>query len=118
MPTNGGLARRRSCRIQQGLHDVSAWLLVDESRCLHIAGNTRITIDPPCSSKTSLSIEYSELIEAQLLLQSTAQSNARLSSANDNDWIVGVCILLISFNDVDGIREVRHTAKGDIYGRK
>lgn len=71
-----------------------------ESGCL--PSNTRISVDPPCASNASLSLEYAKLVETELLLQLTSHGNAGSSSTDNDDRIVGVRIVLIAVYPANG----------------
>ena len=75
---------------------------------VHITSNSRISVDPPRPSHTRLSFEHAELIKAEFLLQTTSQGNAGFPSADDDDGVVSVGILIISVDDMNRIREICH----------
>lgn len=70
---------------------------------VHITGDARIPVDPPCTANAGLSFKEAELIEA-FFLQAGCEGNGRLAGAHDQDGIVGVCILRKAVDDADGVR--------------
>jgi hypothetical protein len=62
----------------------------------HLPCNTRVTIDPPCPSNASLSVEYAELVESKLLLQLACHGDPGRPSTDNDDGIVCVCIVLVA----------------------
>jgi hypothetical protein len=71
---------------------------------LHISSSTHILpIDPPRSTNACLSVEYSKLVEPKLLLQLTSHGNARRSSANNDNRVVRISIVLVSIDPSYGL---------------
>ena len=89
-----------------GLHELQQLSLGGRGRDIHITSNARISVDPPRSSQTRLSVKHAELIKAQFLLQATCQRNARFSSTHDDDGVVGIGIFIISIDKINRIREI------------
>lgn len=69
---------------------------------LHITGDTRVPVDPPCTADAGLSFKEAELVEA-FFLQTGSEGNGRFAGAHDQDGIVGVCILRKAVNDANGV---------------
>ena len=110
--TKYDLERRRSCRKQRAFNNISSdGICPKECQRSHVTSYTWVAIDPPCSSQTSLSIKQPKLIESQSFLQPASQCDARFACAHNNEGIVGVCILLVSIDNVDCIRQVSHDWK-------
>ena len=101
------MEKRRSYRTRQGCAGFSKCGVQAEGD-VHITRNSRISVDPPGPSQTRLSFKYAELIKAEFLLQATSQGNAGFPSADDDDGVVSVGILIISVGDMNRIRDIRH----------
>lgn len=69
---------------------------------LHITGDTRVSIDPPCTTDARLSFKEAKLVEA-FFLQAGTEGNGRFAGAHDQDRIVGVCIFRKAVNDANGV---------------
>lgn len=97
--------RRRSCKRRQACvrESVCEGTLKKTDSGLHITRDTRVSIYPPRSSQASLSVEQPKLVEAQFLLQTTAQSDPRFPSTDDEDRIECIRILFIAVDHMDRI---------------
>jgi hypothetical protein len=67
---------------------------------LHITGHSGISVYPPGSADSCLTVEYSKLVKAEDLLQTTTHSNTTLPRANDGNrviciapWIVPIVLV-------------------------
>ena len=99
---------RKGEAIEHGRTVPASALVAPARGDVHVTSDSRISVDPPCPSDTSLSVKHTELIKAQFLLQATSQRNARFSGAHDDDRIVSVGIFVVSIDDVNSIREICH----------
>lgn len=75
--------------------EISEYRLCDENGCIHIAGNSRVSINPPSTPDTRLSVEDTELIKTQGFLQPAAGSNTGLASPDDDDGVIRMGIFPI-----------------------
>lgn len=78
-----------------------AIVIRNRTKFKYLPSNTWIPVDPPCSSNAGLSLEYTELIEAKLLLQLASHGNARSSGTDNDDRVVRVCIALVAVHAAD-----------------
>lgn len=78
------------------------------SIALHITGNAWIPITPPRPAETGLPVEKAKLVEPKHFLEPTAQRNPRLAGAYNQNGIVGVGILIVAIDDLNGVWKVRH----------
>lgn len=67
-----------------------------------LPSDTRISVDMPRSSNTSLSFKYAELVKSKLLFQLASHSNAGSSSADNDDRIVSERVVLVSVHTLNG----------------
>lgn len=108
-----GFVRRRSYRIRQdcaGFSNGSRGMEGDQ----HVTSNSGISVDPPGSSYTSLSVKHAELIKAQFLLQATAQRYAGFAGPHDDDRNICVGVFVVSIDDMNGIGEMCHECVRDM----
>lgn len=83
----------------------------------HVTSNSGISVDPPGSSYTSLSVKHAELIKAQFLLQATAQRYAGFAGPHDDDRNICVGVFVVSIDDMNGIGDMCHEYVRDMYCR-
>lgn len=74
---------------------------------IHIASDSRITVDPPRTTNARLPVKKSELIKPQSFFQTTPHGNPRLPSANDKNGNVRMGIFPIRIAFVNSLRR-RH----------
>lgn len=70
---------------------------------MHLPSDSRISVDPPSTADACLTVEYTELIEAQLVLQLACHGDARGSSAHDYNRIVGIGIMVVAIDASDSL---------------
>ena len=97
------LERRRSYRRQQDFTFVSEPHFGRHVHDLHVASNSRITIDPPGSANARLALKDAKLIETKHFFQTTAHCNSRGTSTNNEDGIVAEGTTLVIIDDSNGI---------------
>jgi hypothetical protein len=71
-----------------------------------LPSNTGISVDPPRSSNTGLAFKNAELIKSKLLFQLAGHRDTGCSGANDDDWIVRICIVLVAVYASNGVAHV------------
>lgn len=76
---------------------------LDQDAYLHVTSYAWISIDPPCSSDARLSVEDAKLIKTEDLFQPASHSNARLTSPNNQDRVIGIAVGIIAIFLSDGL---------------
>ena len=70
----------------------------------HVTSNAWVSVYPPSSSNSSLSLEDSKLIESKLFFEPAAHSNAGLSSTHNYHRVVGISIFFVTIDPPDCFR--------------
>ena len=106
--------RRRSCRKRRAFNNISHdRTLLKGCQHSHVTSYTWVAINPPRSPQTGLSVKQAKLIKSQSFLQPASHCDTRFPCTHNNEGIVGVCILFVSIDNVDCIRQVSHDWKTD-----
>jgi hypothetical protein len=101
--SNWGSGPRKRSRI---LPDYRSDLLAKDAAPLptqniHVASNTRVSINPPCASNPGLAVEDSKLIEPEYFFHAASHGNARLPCTNNDHRVIRVAIGVIAIILVD-----------------
>lgn len=75
----------------------------------HVTSNAWVSVYPPSSSNSSLSVKDSELIKSKLLFEPAAHGNAGLSSTHNYHRVVSIGIFFVT---IDPPNCFRHGEKG------
>ena len=70
----------------------------------HVTSNAWVSVYPPSSSNSGLSLKDSELIESKLLFEPAAHGNARLSGTHNYHRVVGIGIFFVTIDPPDCFR--------------
>ena len=70
---------------------------------VHVACDTRVSVDPPCTTDARLSFKEAELVKS-FFLQTGSKRNGGFARPDDQDRIIGVCIFGKAVNNANGVR--------------